>query len=388
MKGDHLHFAGGELAIVLSRFDLGQISAVVAYDRGCKRSPKVKIICEKGKFLLKRRASGKDSPKRVATSHRIQAMLQAEEFPVARLLANHINGSTALVHEGQTYELFEYVSGKRFHGSVGQFIEAGAKLASYHRILAGSAAELDLPSGGVHQSSQIQKLFRKLVASDLGDGSQTLRASLQRALARLGTLYHTAATRVNQIGYNDWPLVVTHCDWHPGNLLFDNGRVLAVLDHDSPRLQPRIADLACGMLQFAIRVESADGIGFDPSIDLEAARQLLMGYDRISVVSVAEIKAIPWLMIEAIAARVAVALASRLFAGGTAAASLILMMDARAAWIAENSQRILHELLKPADQPVAVGPASRLTSHAPKAVGCDARSGPIETTRPVANMPQ
>jgi Ser/Thr protein kinase RdoA (MazF antagonist) len=349
LKGDHLHFRGDELALVLNRFDLGVISAASAFDRGCKRSPKAKIVSEKGKYLLKRRASGNDSPERVATAHHIQSLLQTAGFPLARLTANRVDGKTALVLDGNTYELFEYVHGKRCHGTSGQLIEAGATLAKYHQILQRSAGELNLPTGGVHQSGQVQKIFRKLVAMDLGDGNAALRASLQRALARLGTVYHTAATRVNQLGYPDWPLMVTHCDWHPGNLLFDGGHIRAVLDHDSPRLQPRVADIACGMLQFSIRGEAGAKTDFDPAININAARQLLFGYDSVQVVSVAEIKAIPWLMIEAIAARVAVGLASKLFDGAGAAASLILMMDARAAWMSENAQSVIHELLKPLD---------------------------------------
>ncbi len=365
LKGDHLHFRGDELALVLSCFDLGSISSASTFDRGCKRSPKAIILSEKGRFLLKRRASGKDAWDRVATSHHIQALLQAAEFPIARLVANRVDGKTALVFDGHTYELFEYVQGKRFHGTTGQLIEAGVTLAKYHQILQRAVGELNLPAGGVHQSGQIQKIFRKLVAMDLGDGNATLRASLQRALARLGTLYHTAATRVNQLGYPDWPLMVTHCDWHPGNLLFDGGRIRAVLDHDSPRLQPRVADIACGMLQFSIRGDAGNGAEFNPAININAARQLLFGYDSVQVVSVAEVKAVPWLMIEAIAARVAVGLASKIFAGAGAAASLILMMDARAAWMAENAQTVIHELLKPID----VSPTQNQAAMSPNPVG-------------------
>lgn len=354
MKGDHIHFRDDELAIVLSRFDLGQISAAAAFDRGCKRSPKAKIVCEKGTFLLKRRASGKDSPERVTTSHRIQTRLLNEGFPTARLMTNRVDGKTALTFDGNTYELFEYIRGKRFHRTAGHLIQAGAMLARYHRILASSGTELKLPTGGVHQSGQVQKIFRKLVAADLGNGNEALRLGLQRALARLGTLYHMASTRVNQLGYNDWPLVVTHCDWHPGNLLFDSGRILAVLDHDSPRWQPRIADIACGMLQFSIRADNAVGESFDPSINMNSARQFLVGYDSVDVVSVAELKVIPWLMIEAIAARVAVGLASKIFDGSEAAAALILMMDARVAWMAENAQCVIHELLRPTEIPTAM----------------------------------
>ena len=358
----------------MSRFDLGRIAAAGTFDRGCRQSPKVKIVSEKGKFILKRRAAGKDAPDRVATSHQLQALLQAAGFPLPRHISNRVDGKTSLVFEGHTYELFEYVQGKRFHGTAGQLIEAGATLARYHQILQPVSGKLNLPNGGVHQSSQVQKIFRKLVASDLGDGSAALRASLQRALARLGTIYHIAATRVNQLGYADWPHMVTHCDWHPGNLLFDGGRIRAVLDHDSPRLQPRVADIACGMLQFSIRRGVGTGGNFNPAINTNAARQFLFGYDSVQVVSVAEIKTIPWLMIEAIAARVAVGLASKLFNGTGAAASLILMMDARAAWMAENAQTVIHELLRPLD--VATAMVQTPDSQAKSSLQTNAPLGP------------
>ena len=354
MKNNHLHFQTDELALVLSRFDLGRLSAVAVYDRGCRRSPKVTIVSEKGAYLLKRRASGKDDTQRISISHEIQAALQREEFPVAKLVANKVDGKTFLRLGGHAYELFDFVRGKRCHSTSGQIIQAGATLARYHQILASATLSATPPTGGVHHSAQIQKLFRKLVAADLGAGNAPLTQRLQGAMARLGTAYHGSATRVNQLGYTQWPPVITHCDWHPGNLLFDSGKVVAVLDHDSPRVQPRVADVASAIMQFSIKKPLDASAACDPSLDMNIARNFLIGYDTLSVISVAEIKTIPWLMIEAIAARVAVGLASRIFHGAKTAGSLIYMMDARVGWIADNAQEIVHELLKPL-QP-ALGP--------------------------------
>ena len=46
-------FSAGELAVVLSHYDLGVIEAITGYPRGSRRSPKAGIVAQRGKFLLK-----------------------------------------------------------------------------------------------------------------------------------------------------------------------------------------------------------------------------------------------------------------------------------------------------------------------------------------------
>src|SRR5438105_9427146 len=65
-RGDREQLAADELAIVLSHFEIGMIESITEYPRGSRKAPKLLITAEQGKFLLKRRARGKDDPFKVA----------------------------------------------------------------------------------------------------------------------------------------------------------------------------------------------------------------------------------------------------------------------------------------------------------------------------------
>src|SRR5690242_5380869 len=80
-RGDREQFATDELAIVLSHFDIGIVESVTEYPRGSRKAPKLLIGAEQGKFLLKRRARGKDDPFKVAFSHALQLYLASKQFP-------------------------------------------------------------------------------------------------------------------------------------------------------------------------------------------------------------------------------------------------------------------------------------------------------------------
>src|SRR3954451_809534 len=73
--GGRERFTAEELAVVLSNFDIGVIEPVTEYPRGSRKAPKPLIASDQGKFLMKRRASGKDDPFKVAFSHALQLYL-------------------------------------------------------------------------------------------------------------------------------------------------------------------------------------------------------------------------------------------------------------------------------------------------------------------------
>src|SRR5678816_1073591 len=63
--GGREQFSAEELTIVMSHFDIGVIDSIVEYPRGSRKAPKLLIVSEQGKYLLKRRARGKDDPYKV-----------------------------------------------------------------------------------------------------------------------------------------------------------------------------------------------------------------------------------------------------------------------------------------------------------------------------------
>ena len=134
MTSRSAHFSSQELARVLSHYELGIIKQVRTLSAGNRRAPKVVIVSDNGKFMLKRRPRGKDNPNRVSFSHEVQQYLQKKKFPVAKIIPTKTNET--VLHEGNhTYEIFEFITGRRYDGSAKETYDAGQKLASFHKFI-------------------------------------------------------------------------------------------------------------------------------------------------------------------------------------------------------------------------------------------------------------
>ena len=135
------HFSTEELVRVLSHYDVGVILQVKPLFGGSWRAPKMAIVSEQGKFLLKRRPKGKDDLYRVAFSHAVQSHLATKAFPVTCLLATRDKNNTILQLNHHIYELFQFVTGSRYDGSEEATIDSGRQLAKFHRHLSDFAYE-------------------------------------------------------------------------------------------------------------------------------------------------------------------------------------------------------------------------------------------------------
>jgi len=111
------NFSSEELVRVLSHYDVGVIHQIKSLSGGNRRSPKMVVVSEQGKFLLKRRPHGKDDLARVAFAHAVQTHLAARAFPVTSLIATRSDNNTILQLNSHIYELFKFVSGVRYDGS-------------------------------------------------------------------------------------------------------------------------------------------------------------------------------------------------------------------------------------------------------------------------------
>ena len=112
--------------------------------------------------------------------------------------------------------------------------------------------------------------------------------------------YRHAAETCEHLGLDTWPKQIVHADWHPGNMLFRENRVVAVIDYDSARNLPRVIDIANGALQFSIIGGDEDVSKWPEYLDESRFKRFLRGYDEVNLLSEAEIKTIPWLMVEAL----------------------------------------------------------------------------------------
>ena len=297
------HFSSQEIAAVLGNYDLGDISVMREFTRGAPAAAKLLITTDRGKFLLKRRPKGKDDPERVAFAHDLQRFLASKSFPLPHLVDIRSGGSVLRIGDS-IYELFEFIDGEPYKGSLAATHESGRTLALYHKLLSDFRSDSKRPQGQYHDSETVYDSLAAL--PDVLSKSRSVRGhepDLDDLLKELRLAYQEASEAADDTGIPQWPLQFAHADWHPGNMLFDGDRVAAVLDYDSARVWQRVLDIANGCLQFSTIAGGRNLSKWEDRADHERAREFLRGYDEILVISRAELEAVPLLMQEALIAQ-------------------------------------------------------------------------------------
>src|SRR5918992_2459662 len=155
-------FSAEELAIVMSHFDIGVIDSVIDYPKGSRKAPKLLIVSEQGKFLLKRRARGKDDPYKVAFSHALQLYLASKQFPLPHLVGTKKDNNSMLQWRNGVYELFEYIPGQPYPQTLEATFDSGRVLALYHKLLEGFKAEWQPPTGSYHMAPAVEQGLRAI----------------------------------------------------------------------------------------------------------------------------------------------------------------------------------------------------------------------------------
>ena len=332
-------FRRDELVMALSRYDLGAIHKIEDFPRGSRRSPKVILDSDKGRFLFKRRAKGKDDLAKVAFTHQIQLMLAAQNFPLPHLMGTRGDNNSMLVMEGNIYEMFEYIPGQGYEGGLDSTFYAGQSLGLYHKLLEGFHGDYNPPTGSYHNAKAIHQAIRNTVGS-LPLETRPPTEVLTPTVKRVEEAYGACAAAADELGLNTWGSQIVHGDWHPGNMLFRDKRVVAVIDYDAARYQQRVIDLANGALQFSILGGGPDPARWPDHLDEARFKRFLRGYDSVSVVSVAELRAVPYLMCEAMIAEAVLPIAATGSFGRFDGFGFLQMIDRKVQWILGNRDRL------------------------------------------------
>src|SRR5438045_6303474 len=248
--GQRVKFAADELAIVLSHFDIGVIEDIKEFPRGSRKAPKLLVATEQGKFLLKRCARGKDEAFKVAFCHALQLHLAAKQFPLPHLIGTRKENNSMLQWRGAVYELFEYIPGQNYPQTLEATFDSGRVLGLYHKLLESFKSDWQPPLGSYHMAPSVETGLRAIPEILTKAGTHT--AAIDQMLDFLLRSYNHAAETIEHLGMESWPKQIVHADWHPGNMLYRDNHVVAVIDYDSARLLPRVVDIANGVSQFSI----------------------------------------------------------------------------------------------------------------------------------------
>lgn len=333
-------FDAGELSVVLSHYELGVIESITSFERGSRKSPKVGIVCEKGKYVLKRRDPERTSITRMRLAHALQAHLHAAGFPLPALVRAVDSGETMLVLRDRVYELFEFVPGHQYRGLDAETFDAGATLASFHQKVRGFTYEEKLPTSNYHDALAVRTglnaIPSRLSEHESVTGKQGELLGVAQALF---DTYDRVAERADHAGLAHLEVCVVHSDWHPGNMLFRHDRVAAVVDYDSVHYAKRVLDVANGMLQFSVATDARPE-NWPDQLDENRLLQFMTGYESLSELSVEEKRCLAPLMIEALIAECVVPIAATGFFGRLQGFGFMKIVRRKVKWLEDHAERL------------------------------------------------
>ncbi|MBC8201655.1 MAG: phosphotransferase [Planctomycetes bacterium] len=338
---------GQELVMILSRYDIGAIQRIKDYKKGSRHAPKLVICSTKGRYLLKRRAAGRDNLDRVHFSHAVQKELGDHRFPVAGLIET-IDGKTLVEKDGRIYELFHFIHGHRFDKSNPAAADSGRVLAHCHDLLRDFSDEPAVYKKSYHQIESTQKALSEMVDVLLRFESVEQVKGMEETTAYIGEQYEDAKKVTDSVGFSTLPTSVVHGDWHPGNMLYQDGDIVAVIDFDSLQVAQRITDLANGVLQFSMRMGIDDVSNWPDSFRGHTIRSMVQGYNAFTTSPLlpSELSIIPPLMKEALIVE-SVFHVHKTGSFGTIAGSDFLRMIARKLkWLKAKTEQIV-EVIQP-----------------------------------------
>jgi Ser/Thr protein kinase RdoA (MazF antagonist) len=343
------HFSSNELATVLSHYDIGVIHELRPLSAGSRRTPKIIVTAEKGKFLLKRRPKGKDDHNLAAFAHAVQTRLADRGFPLARLLSTRDEKNTLLQLDNHVYEFFEFVTGVRYDGSAEATIDAGLHLAKFHKYLAdftyqpppGDGLRQMPLKGSFHDATKVRRHLKTIGARE----ADSQEKELPKTAEILMTLYNESSVRVNELGFDSRAEQVVHGDWHPGNMLFwhkpsRKSKLLAVIDFDSVKVAPPITDLANGMLQFSIVGSRPNPADWPDYLDQAKLIQFLSGYQQVIRLDKTMLNSLLDLMIETMIAEAVLPIAETGFFGNLAGLDFLKMIRRKTEWLDKNRDKL------------------------------------------------
>ncbi|MBN1818555.1 MAG: phosphotransferase [Sedimentisphaerales bacterium] len=343
MQTNGAGFTTEELGGVLRQYNIAKIQQILPISAGNRASPKLILITDKEKYLLKRRPKGKDDALMVGFTHAVQSHLQKKDYPVAGLVPTRGNGPTALILNKRTYELFHFIEGVRCDGSPAEVIEAGRQLAIFHKDLADLESDWKPVRQTYHDSGSVRGHLR-LIRSDKQlrpNGALESSHNLQKTADLLLTHYNHSSTTVNAMGFDSWDGQIIHGDWHPGNLLFADHRMICVLDFDSVKTAPPVTDVANGVLQFSIVGVRPNPADWPAYLDQAKMTQFLEGYREAGFLEDVMLRSLPDLMIEIMIAEAVLPIAATGYFGHHSGLEFLQMIHRKCDWIEENRTLLL-----------------------------------------------
>jgi homoserine kinase type II len=252
-----------ELKSILAQYDLGDL---VGFERDERGTVNTSFAIQTQKDGINNRYFFRRYKRGVRTEE-----LQCEHSIINHLLSNHFDivarvyptreGSTYVWRreedgepEGVFYAIFSFLPGDDLYTwidpvcSPSEIASSAQVLARFHRALEGYTP---LGSRVETKIMDLLPVIDSRIVMCLSQAHGTVFDSyLQENVSLLRDHLHRTQSRLENCLSDGCVEVVIHCDYHPGNLKFENGQVVGLFDLDWSKLDYRCFDVALALYYF------------------------------------------------------------------------------------------------------------------------------------------
>lgn len=301
-----LHVDEPEVRRLLPHWNVGGFRCLPG-ERGGTANPALVVETDSGRYFLKRRNPRYAAPAVIRHDHALMEHLAAKGLCTPLALPCRA-GCRWVETGGRVYELYPYMRGEPHDpGNDAQVAEAGRKLAAFHR----AAADFSPPPGKewprYHDPADtIAALEWAVEELTSQPGPTPAGRPREVALGEVRQLLDTAAALAGDFTddeYASHPTVTVHGDWHPANVRYERNRICGIFDLDWSTRQPRLVDLADGLVYFAgrrtVEMDPSDIRTLTAPFELEHERThvFLRGYLEHEAIPAGELSALPKFML-------------------------------------------------------------------------------------------
>ncbi len=229
---------------VLARYGLR--AEVPPEPAGGTASPKVFFRMLGRRFLLRRRRAEFCPEPVVAFDHSVMRHLANAGLRVIVPFTQR-DGTTWATMDGATYEVFPFIEGLELlhQGNTAEVADAGRQLGRLHR-----ATEDFVPEGEKGWGREFDMAANRATLVDFLE-TPAAEGAARPAAEGMAAMAERVVESLPDDAVDALPHCIIHGDYTWANILFRNGRVAGIFDFDWCDRQPRIHDLARGLLFFA-----------------------------------------------------------------------------------------------------------------------------------------
>jgi homoserine kinase type II len=261
-----------ELKQVLRHYDLGRLQNAQQLERGYVNENWI-INTTGGRFFLKHRYPCLRSPRLIHAQHALTEHLRQSGFPAPEILATK-SGDTLLMLDERFYEIQIYIEGWPYQLNRYQhFQAAAAMLGRYHLSVDGFSNQAFSEQGKLYCPQVLNENLTNLMKEWKTCGDSRVIKIFHRIKSNASELRERFARHPNL------PEIVIHGDYHAGNLIFQNDRIVGVVDYDKSSWQPRVAELAEALIFFSSTTEgSFKHLVYPSLLSLDKFSNFLLSY--------------------------------------------------------------------------------------------------------------